>query len=96
MKRPKTTVLSQIRILCFACGLLWFAGATVVDAKIVFCIEDDIYVMNDNGSAIRRLTTQHTVERPSSALVARWQNLELPLSDTWTRRRCKPRLSCSS
>ena len=56
MKRPKTTVLSQIRILCFACGLLLCAGATVVDAKIVFCIEDDIYVMNDDGSGIRRLT----------------------------------------
>ena len=56
MKRPKTTVLSQIRILFFACWSLFFSIATVVDAKIVFCIEDDIYVMNDNGSAIRRLT----------------------------------------
>ncbi len=45
-------------ILFAACGLLLFAGATVsVDAKIVFCLADDIYVMNDDGSGIRRLTT---------------------------------------
>jgi tricorn protease-like protein len=43
-------------LLFLACGLLLFAGATVVDAKIVFCVADDIYVMNDNGSGIRRLT----------------------------------------
>jgi Tol biopolymer transport system component len=43
-------------LLFVACGLLWFAGAPVVDAKIVFCVADDIYVMNDNGSGIRRLT----------------------------------------
>ena len=43
-------------LLFVACGLLWFAGAPVVDAKIVFCVADDIYVMNDDGSGIRRLT----------------------------------------
>ncbi len=67
MNCPKTTVLSQtltggemtrrIQILFFACWSLFFSIATVVDAKIVFCIEDDIYVMNDDGSGRRRLTT---------------------------------------
>ena len=44
-------------ILFVALCLLWFAGATVVDAKIVFCVADNIYVMNDDGSGRRRLTT---------------------------------------
>ena len=44
-------------ILLVALCLLWFAGAPVVDAKIVFCVADDIYVMNDDGSGRRRLTT---------------------------------------
>ena len=43
-------------ILFLACGLFLFAGATVGYAKIVFCIEDDIYIMNDDGSGRRRLT----------------------------------------
>ena len=43
-------------ILLVALCLLWFAGAPVVDAKIVFCVADNIYVMNDDGSGIRRLT----------------------------------------
>ena len=47
----------RIQILCFACGLLLFVGATVGYAKIVFCVADDIYVMNDDGSGIRRLTS---------------------------------------
>ena len=48
MNCPKTTVLSQtltggemtrrIQILFFACWSLFFSIATVVDAKIVFCI----------------------------------------------------------
>ena len=45
------------KIPLVALCLVLFAGATVVDAKIVFCIEDDIYVMNDDGSSRRRLTT---------------------------------------
>ena len=45
------------KIPLVALCLVLFAGATVVDAKIVFCIEDDIYVMNDDGSGRRRLTT---------------------------------------
>ena len=67
MNRTKTTVLSQpltggemtrrIRILFLACCSLLFSIVPVVDAKIVFCVEDDIYVMNDDGSGIRRLTT---------------------------------------
>ena len=66
MNRTKTSVLSQpltggemtrrIRILFFACWSLFFSLAPVVDAKIVFCVADDIYVMNDDGSGRRRLT----------------------------------------
>ena len=66
MNRTKTSVLSQpltggemtrrIRILFLACCSLLFSIVPVVDAKIVFCVEDDIYVMNDDGSGIRRLT----------------------------------------
>ena len=44
-------------ILFVALCLVLFAGAPVVDAKIVFCLGDDIYVMNDDGSSRRRLTT---------------------------------------
>ena len=44
-------------LLFVALCLLWFAGVPVVDAKIVCYIGSDIYVMNDDGSGIRRLTT---------------------------------------
>ena len=44
-------------ILFLACWSLFFSLATVVDAKIVFCLGSDIYVMNDDGSGRRRLTT---------------------------------------
>ena len=41
----------------YGCCLLLFVGATVsVDAKIVFCVDGDIFVMNDDGSSRRRLT----------------------------------------
>ena len=44
-------------LLFVACGLLLLVSeATVVDAKIVCCIGNDIYVMNDDGSGRRRLT----------------------------------------
>ena len=45
------------KIPLVALCLVLFAGATVVDAKIVCSIGDDIYVMNDDGSGRRRLTT---------------------------------------
>ena len=44
-------------ILFLVCWSLFFSIATVADAKIVFCLGDDIYVMNDDGSGRRRLTT---------------------------------------
>ena len=57
MNRLKTNVLSQTTRFFFACCLLLFAGATVsVDAKIVFCVDDDLYVMNDDGTHRRRIT----------------------------------------
>ena len=56
--REETSRLSVLcsEILFVALCLLWFSGATVVNAKIVCCIGSDIYVMNDDGSGIRRLT----------------------------------------
>ncbi|MDE0466018.1 MAG: DPP IV N-terminal domain-containing protein [Candidatus Poribacteria bacterium] len=51
----------------FTCCLLLLAGTTVsVDAKIVFCVDGDIYVMADDGSRRRRLThsTQATHRYP--------------------------------
>lgn len=61
MNRSKTTVHSQTITFFLACWLLLFAGTTFsVDAKIVFCVEDDIFVMNDDGSGRHRLTHNTT------------------------------------
>ena len=47
----------------YGCCLLLFAGATVsVDAKIVFCVDDDLYVMNDDGTHRRRITRNTTTK----------------------------------
>lgn len=57
MNRLKTPFLSYIRIVFFTFCLLLFAGATLpADAKIVFCVDGDIFVMNDDGSRRRKLT----------------------------------------
>ncbi|RKU36339.1 hypothetical protein C6496_13865 [Candidatus Poribacteria bacterium] len=56
MKHPKNVLLSHIRILFITCCLLLFTSATVVDAKIVFSGDGNIYVMNDDGTGRRRLT----------------------------------------
>lgn len=56
MKRPKTAFCSQLLILLFACCPLLFFSTTLVDAKIVFCVGDDLYIMNDDGTNRRRLT----------------------------------------
>lgn len=56
MKRPKTAFCSQLLILLFACCSLLFFSKTLVDAKIVFCVGDDLYIMNDDGTNRRRLT----------------------------------------
>ena len=61
MKCLKTTALSRTITFFFAGCLFLFTGATVpVDAKIVFTVEDDIFVMNDDGSRKRRLTQNTT------------------------------------
>ena len=61
MKYSKTAVRSQTIRFFFASCLLLFAGATVsIDAKIVFCVDGDIFVMNDDGSRRRRLTQNTT------------------------------------
>ena len=63
MNRFKTNVLSQTTRFFFACCLLLFAGATVsVDAKIVFCVDDDLYVMNDDGTHRRKITHNTTTK----------------------------------
>ena len=57
MKHLKIFFLSHIRFLFFICCLPLFAGMTVcVDAKIVFCVDGDIYIRNDDGTNRRRLT----------------------------------------
>lgn len=57
MNRLKTNVLSQTTRFFFACCLFLFTSATVsVDAKIVFCVDDDLYVMNDDGTHRHRIT----------------------------------------
>ena len=57
MKCLKTTFLSRTIRFLIAGWMLWLSGATVpIDAKIVFCVEGDIFVMNDDGSRRRRLT----------------------------------------
>ena len=46
---------------CFAGCLFWLAGAFLpIDSKIVFCVDGDIFVMNDDGSRRRRLTLNTT------------------------------------
>ena len=57
MKHPKNVFLLQTITFFFACCLLLFVGMTVcADAKIVFIVDDDIFVMNDDGTNRRRLT----------------------------------------
>ncbi len=61
MTSLKITVLSRTITFFFAGWLFLFAGTTVsVDAKIVFCVDGDIFVMNDDGSRKRRLTHNTT------------------------------------
>ena len=63
----KTTFLSRTISFFFAGWLLWLTAAPVpIDAKIVFCLDGDIFVMNDDGSRRRRLTlnTQATHRYP--------------------------------
>ncbi|MDE0086775.1 MAG: hypothetical protein OXU23_13740 [Candidatus Poribacteria bacterium] len=69
MKYLKIFVLLHIRILFLSCCLLLFACATCsIDAKIVFVVDDDIYVMNDDGTNRRRLT-RNTVSQDT---LPRW------------------------
>ena len=61
MNRLKTPILSRTLRFFFAVGLFYFAMATVpIDAKIVFCVDGDIFVSNDDGSRRRRLTQNTT------------------------------------
>ena len=62
MNRLKINVLLQTLMFLFACGFLLFCVTTVVDAKIVFRIGNDLYVMNDDGSGRRRLTHNTTAK----------------------------------
>ena len=61
MNRLKTTFLLRTIRFFFLRYLLLFASATLpIDAKIVFCVDGDIFVMNDDGSRRRRLTSNTT------------------------------------
>ena len=61
MNRLKTTFLLRTIRFFFLRYLLLFASATLpIDAKIVFCVDGDIFVMNDDGSRRRRLTRNTT------------------------------------
>ena len=62
MNRLKTNVLLQTLMFLCSCCLLLFCVTTVVDAKIVFRIGNDLYVMNDDGSGRRRLTHNTTAK----------------------------------
>ncbi len=61
MKRLNPFVRPHIPVIFFIC-CLFLLDAFVVDAKIVFCIEGDIYVMEDDGTKRRRLT-KNTVSK---------------------------------
>ncbi len=73
MNRFKTNALLQILMFLLACGALLFCVPTRVEAKIVFRIGNDLYVMNDDGSGKRRLTHNTTTEdlRPRWSLDGR-------------------------
>ena len=67
MNALKTTVFSRTIRFFFACCLFCLAGTpTSIEAKIVFCVDGDIFVMNDDGSRRRKLThsTQATHRAP--------------------------------
>ena len=75
MNRLKTSVLSRIIRFFFTCCLFYLAGAlTSIEAKIVFCVDDEIYVMNDDGSRRRRLahSTQATHRYPRWSPDGKW------------------------
>ena len=91
MKRLKPFVCSHIHVVVifFICCLL-LLNTSIVDAKIVFCIENDIYVMNDDGSSRRQLTkTQYQETR---SLTGRLMAKQSPLVDDWEG--ANPRMSC--
>ena len=57
MKCIKTPMLSRTLSFFLVGCLLLLTGAPVpIAAKIVFCVDDDIFVMDDDGSRRRRLT----------------------------------------
>lgn len=56
MKHAKTFVIFYIQPLLFICCLLSLVNVPVAEAKIVFCVDGDIFVMDDNGANRRRLT----------------------------------------
>lgn len=61
MNPLKTNALLQA-LMFFACGLLSFCVTTGVTAKIVFRVDGDLYIMNDDGSRRRRLTHNTTAK----------------------------------
>ena len=91
MKYPKDAYLLQI--IFFAFCLLFFSIAPVIEAKIVFVVDDDIFVMNDDGSGRRRLT-KNTVSKDK---YPRWSPDGKRIAFTrLMNKKHKPRLRCSS
>ena len=67
MNSLKTTVLLRTLPFFFPACLFLFVSATIsVEAKIVFCADGDIVVMNDDGSRRRKLTYNTTALDDSS------------------------------
>ncbi len=56
MKYLKIYVLSYLLSLLLVCCLFSLVIVPFVDAKIVFCVDGDIFVMDDNGTNRRRFT----------------------------------------
>lgn len=62
MKHLKNVYILQTITFFLAFCFLFFSIAPVVEAKIVFVVDDDIFVMNDDGTNRRRLT-KNTVSK---------------------------------
>ena len=62
MSRRNINVLLHPVVFFLTFGLLLFYVPADVDAKIVFCIGTELYVMNDDGSGRRKLTDNATTD----------------------------------
>ncbi len=56
--------------LLLICSFLLLTGVTTIDAKIVFRVDDDLVVMNDDGTQRRRITNNSG--KPTKDSAPRW------------------------